>query len=133
MLSFRMQIFSYIYFLCCIHLCSSTSCDINADKLVSKGKKLVGFQFWSAPTTNFMSCVKACVRVRLCTSVNYDLSTKFCDLNKVSSTNHPESVKNSADVLHSNIAGWPPKVSAIYKTISTLKIWIPVIPVLTLK
>ena len=108
-----MQIFSYIYFLCCIHLSASVACDINADKLVSKGQRLVGFQFWSAPTTNFMSCVKACVRVGLCASVNYDLSTKFCDLNAVSSTEYPESVKNSAEVLHSNIAGWPSEVSAI--------------------
>ena len=113
MFSPTMQIFSYIYFLCCIHLAASVACDSKANNPVLKGKKLVGFQFWSAPTTDLKSCVKACVRVRQCASVNYDLSTKFCDLNTVSSTDNPESVTTSAGVLHSNIAEWPSEVSAI--------------------
>ena len=63
------DIFLFFIFYAVFHFSSSTSCDTNARNLVFKRQKLVGFQFRPAPTANFISCVKACLRVGLCASV----------------------------------------------------------------
>ena len=86
------------------------ACDIDADRLVNVNTRLNDFKIWSAPTTDLASCAKACVRVKICISFNYDLSTRLCDLNSESSTDHPEFMTHAPRILHSNIVEWPATV-----------------------
>ena len=82
----------------------------NADHLIRKDARFDGSQFWSTPTKSFTSCVKACVRVKLCASFNYNLRTKVCELNTNSSSNIPGSITVASGVMHSNFEGWPSEV-----------------------
>ena len=92
-----------------IQYVTSSLC-INADHLIRKDARFDGSQFWSTSTRSFTSCVKACVRVKLCASFNYNLKTKVCELNTKSSSNIPGSVTAASGVMHSNFEGWPSEV-----------------------
>ena len=89
------------------------TCDIEARTFVDSNTRMTGFTILSAPAADLASCAKACLRVKQCASFNYDLSSRLCDLNSVSSTNHPEVMTHASRSLHSDIVEWPAMVTIL--------------------
>ena len=83
---------------------------INADDFVTRDKKLVGFEFWSASVSGMGSCAVSCLRVRRCVSFNYHLEDKYCDMNNDSAINQSQHLTKAAGVLYSDIKAWPCEV-----------------------
>lgn len=103
------QIFALILLIAKSAVCYQ--CDIHADSLVRRDVKLDGYQIWSAPTSDLGSCARACVRVKLCLSFNFDLSTRLCDLNsEVIAESQIHRLKKAPGKLYSSISEWPPTV-----------------------
>ena len=83
---------------------------IQADEIVTRDKKLDGCAFWSMQVSDVGTCARSCLRVRKCKSFNYDLSTRYCDLNDETHKRHGHSLRGALGVIYSEIDPWPPEV-----------------------
>jgi hypothetical protein len=64
-------------------------------------------KFWGSKTQNVEHCMKLCVRQKQCKSINFDLETGMCELNK-KSRNGTQKVSKSN--VYSEFRSWPPEV-----------------------
>ena len=83
---------------------------IHADTYVTWDKKLVGCAFWSMQVSDIGTCARSCLRVRKCQSFNYELSTRYCDLNDQKHETHGHPLRRAVGVIYSEIKAWPPEV-----------------------
>ena len=90
--------------------CQAT-CDINAKALVQWHTYLQGFQVWSHQVKAIGTCAKLCVRLTMCLSFNFDLSSKRCDLNNATLEDNTDRGVTRATAVYSRIKEWPETVS----------------------
>ena len=86
-------------------------CDINAESLVQRQTYLQGFQVWSHQVEGIGTCAKLCVRLTMCLSFNFDLSSKRCDLNNATLEDNTDRGVTKVTSLYSRIKDWPETVS----------------------
>jgi hypothetical protein len=64
-------------------------------------------KFWGSKTLNVEHCMKLCVRQKQCKSINYDLESRMCELNK----NFRNGKQRASDTnVYSEYRSWPPEV-----------------------
>ena len=88
----------------------ASSYQINADSLVQRNTYLDGFLIWSNLVSDIGLCATLCIRMKMCMSFNFDLSTRKCDLNSELMENHLYNGKSGQNVLYSRSQDWPPEV-----------------------
>ena len=106
----QLSIIIYVSIHISCKLCGAT-CDINAESLVQRHTYLQGFQVWSHQVEGIGTCAKLCVRLTMCLSFNFDLSSKRCDLNKATLEDNTERGVARATAVYSRIKDWPETVS----------------------
>ena len=79
---------------------------------VSQNIYFNGFRFWSLRVNNVWSCARACVKMKMCKSFNYDFSNGTCDMNSDILANHNGSIFREIrrHSVYSSIQNWPLEV-----------------------
>ena len=90
------------------------ACDIDASSIVLYGSYLSGFNFWSLNVSDIGACARACMRMTLCLSFNFDLQDGTCELNRDLLENWSCSEIKKRSRVYSRKKDWPREVSAIH-------------------
>ena len=87
---------------------------INAESLVQRNTYLGGYSIWSNLVSDLGSCATLCIRIKMCVSFNFDLSTGRCELNSKLLENHLHLGKSGENILYSRRQDWPPEVHILF-------------------
>ena len=98
-------IFCFGFIISCV-----TSNQINADSLVAWDTYYEGQKVWSNPVSNIGTCATMCMRMTMCESFNFDLSSRDCDLNSDLLENNHHLGKSKRRSVYSRIKDWPKQV-----------------------
>ena len=105
--------FAFHYFCILTFIKSCMACEINADNLVIKDTILGGQQFWAAPAADTGVCAKACLRLKMSASFNFNIVSNFCELSSDTAENKTHLVSHILGIVYSDITYWPATVSSL--------------------
>ncbi|XP_060577714.1 uncharacterized protein LOC132734871 [Ruditapes philippinarum] len=99
------HLFAYIFLRFVVHVAigNSMSC-FEVGPYLKEETGLGAEKFWGSKTQGVEHCMKLCVRQAQCQSINYDLTSKFCELNKT--LRNGGQTKSSTN-LYSGFKSWP--------------------------
>ena len=105
----------YVKFMVCFSISAMMltcvlTCEINADTLVQWNTYFDGFQEWSHAVGSIGACATLCIRLTMCLSFNFDLSSNLCDLNSDLLENNTDRGMTKRSSVYSRIADWPETV-----------------------
>ena len=89
------------------------NCDIDANSIILFGTYLSGFNFWSLKVSDIGTCARACIRMTLCLSFNFDLQDGTCELNSGLLENWSGSEIKKLSRVYSSKKDWPREVSVM--------------------
>lgn len=81
---------------------------------VKKNIGLIDSYIWNGKAQTIDNCARMCVARKPCQSINYDFTTKICELN--SGTLENRTTKTGGTLVYSSFAWWPASVRTVLYT-----------------